>query len=280
MSQHTISNFRIYLDVADLASRFAAPSLESWAHTQLKRVVKSPEGGLSRYYLSSEYQLRALQYAKSSQDEDLVTNVRNMIQLHFVWFSNSSPIEVPKQSPHILCALRERAVQMYKIADLRQTDLTLFGYMFCYVLSLGHEIWMRDPLFTRSDRVIFLSAQVHLTPLPVGTLGLDWLSTLTPDNPRGSETQIECCSQCNFYPAWEATLGSSFLQEIRENTTPLFGISQLVLLPFRRLQFTGLVEQHPSTHCQNSCATRILNYVDKNLQNVYIKMTEYCKDVE
>ncbi|KAF8598051.1 hypothetical protein BDV93DRAFT_561738 [Ceratobasidium sp. AG-I] len=280
VSQHTVPNFRIYLDVADLAGRFAAPSLESWARTQLKRVVKSPEGGISRYYLSSEYQLRALQYAKSSGDGDLVTNVRNLIQLHFAWVSNDSPIKVPTQSPQILGALRERAIQMYKVADLRQIDLPLFGYMFCYVLSLGHEIWMKDPLFTRADRVIFLSAQVQLTPLPVGTLGLDWVCTLTPDNQRGEETQIECCEQCNFYPAWEAALGSVFLQEMRENTTPLFGISQLVLLPFRRLQFSDLVQQVRSTDCQSSCATRIVDFVDKNIQNVHIKMTEYCRDVE
>ncbi|KAG8740973.1 hypothetical protein FRC10_003511 [Ceratobasidium sp. 414] len=279
-SRLTIANFRVYLDVADLADRFAAPRLQAWAHTRLKRVTKSTDPYLSRYHLSSEYQLGAIRYAKRMGDNELLVSVRKMIQLHFIWVSKDSPIQFSAENTLMAEAVREHAVELYKNPSLRLEDAPLFGFMFCYVLSLGPEFGAKTPLLTRNDRVALLSAQVYLTPLPTSTLDLDWLCTLTRENQRGTGTPIECCPKCNFYPAWETIFGGAYYKQLRENAAPLFGISQFALLPFQRLQFSDLVEEMVSADCQQSCGERVVDFVDACVQNSYVRLTQYCRDVE
>ncbi|KAG9090961.1 hypothetical protein FRC06_000809 [Ceratobasidium sp. 370] len=279
-SQLTITSFRVYLDVADLADRFAAPRLQTWAHAQLKRVTKSTDPYLSRYHLSSEYQLGAIRYAKRMGDNELLISVRKMIQLHFIWVSKDSPIQLPAENTLMAEAVRERAVELYKNPSLRLEDTPLFGFIFCYVLSLGPEFGAKTPLLTRNDRVALLSAQLYLTPLPISSLDLDWVDTLSRENQRGTGTPVECCPKCDFYPAWEAIFGGTYFKQLRENATPLFGISRLALLPFQRLQFSDLVEETASADCQQSCGERIVDFVDACVQNSYVRLTQYYRDVE
>ncbi|KAG8702772.1 hypothetical protein FRC08_003253 [Ceratobasidium sp. 394] len=279
-SQLTITSFRAYLDVANLADRFAAPRLQAWAHAQLKRVTKSTDPYLSRYHLSPEYQLEAIRYAKRTGDTGLLTAVRKMIQLHFIWVSKDSPIQLPAVNTLMAEVVRERAVELYKNPSLRFEDAPLFGFLFCYVLSLGPEFGAKTPLLTWNDRVALLSAQLYLTPLPTSSLDLDWLHTISRDNQRGIGTPIECCPKCNFYLAWEAVFSDSYCRQLRENATPLFGISQLALLPYQRLQLSDLVEELTPADCQRSCAERVVDFVDACVQNSYVRLTQYCKDVE
>jgi hypothetical protein len=279
-SQHSMFKFCVYLDVADLADRFVAPRLDSWAHAQLKKLVKSIDELLSRYHLSSEYHLRALRYAKRIGDDELLASVRSLIQLHFIWVSKDSPVKFSAENALVVNTVRKQAAYLYKEPALRHDDMPLFGFMFCFVLSLGHEFWAKIPSLTRDDRVILLSAQVYLTPPPVLPLGLDWICTLSSDNRNGMGTPIECCSECNFYPAWETVFGGTYYKQLRENTTPLFGISQLTLLPFQRTQFADLVEALTLADCQNSCAKKTVDFVDRCVQEVYVRLAQYSKDVQ
>ncbi|KAG8711043.1 hypothetical protein FRC09_020805 [Ceratobasidium sp. 395] len=279
-SRLTITGFRVYLDVADLADRFNAPKLQTWAHGQLKKTARLTDARLSRYPLNSDYQLRAIRYARRMGDDELLTDVRKTIQLHFFWVSKDSPIRLPAENTLMADTIRKRAVELYKDLSLRVDDPPLFGFVFCYVLSLGAEFGSKVPLLTRNDRVALLSAQVYLTPLPVSSLDLDWFCTLTLENRRGIGTPIESCSKCDFYPAWEAVFGGDCYKQLRENATPLFGISQLARLPYQRLQFSDLVEEMASSDCQQRCGGRILDFVEGCIQNVYVRLIQYCRDVE
>ncbi|KAH7334217.1 hypothetical protein B0J17DRAFT_100460 [Rhizoctonia solani] len=105
-------NFHIYLDVAEISSRFSAPNLRSWAHAELRKIANSSYEELSRFSMHTDYQLRALLYAKRSRDEELATHVRNAIQLHFAWVSTSSPLKLVttagyRPSALWLCILRD-----------------------------------------------------------------------------------------------------------------------------------------------------------------------------
>ncbi|QRW24828.1 hypothetical protein RhiXN_11740 [Rhizoctonia solani] len=136
-----------------------------------------------RHFLFIFYGL-ALLYAKRTQDEELVANVRNAIQLHFAWVSTSSPLKLINSAAG-LDGSRERLIRVFKHPKLKEIDPALFGFAFCAILSLGHDIWMKDPLLSREDRVMLLSGQVHLMPLPLSTLGLGWVETLNCQNPKG-----------------------------------------------------------------------------------------------
>jgi hypothetical protein len=280
LSQDLVLKFYIYLDVAEMAMRFLAPNLQVWAHGQLRRVTKSAYEELSRHALRPDYQMRALLYSKRTRDEELATNVRNAIQLHFTWVSKNSPLKPTTLNAGLRDATRERIIQMFKHPGLQEIDSALFGFAFCSLLDLGHEVWMKNPLLSRDDRVMLLSGQVHLTPLPLSALGLEWMGTLGVHNQSGEGTPIECCLECNFFVAWEAAFGDAYRLRLCANTPPLCGISQLAILPFQRLQLAGLLYEDDPSNCQNSCRERIMDFVDKRIQDTYVRLAEFCRNVE
>ncbi|KAF8683288.1 hypothetical protein RHS04_01966 [Rhizoctonia solani] len=124
---NSVVNFHIYLDVAEIASRFSAHKLSSWAHDQLRKIAKAVYEELSRFLMRTDYQLRALLYAKRTQDEELVANVRNAIQLHFAWVSTSSPLKLINSAAG-LDGSRERLIRVFKHPKLKEIDPALFGF--------------------------------------------------------------------------------------------------------------------------------------------------------
>lgn len=272
--------WHVYLDVAEVASRLMAPNLEAWARGQLRKVAKTAYEELSRYSLRMEYRLRALLYAKKIQDDELVADIRNATQLHFTWISKNSPIVLPNLNASALNAAREKLTWIFKYPNLQQIDPSLFGFAFCSLLGLGHEVWMNAPLLTREDRVMFLYGQVQLAPLPLSSLGLEWLNTLNVENQRGEGTSIECCSECNFYVIWEASFGDSYRQQLCADTPPLCGISQLAILPCQRLVFRGRLNEEDCSKCQDACRHRIIAFVDKCIQDTYTRLAAFCRNVE
>ncbi|KDN39885.1 hypothetical protein RSAG8_08536, partial [Rhizoctonia solani AG-8 WAC10335] len=274
-----VINFHIYLDVAEIANRFSAPNLESWAHAELCKIASSAYEELSRFSMHRDYQLRALLYAKRARDEELATHVRNAIQLHLAWFSTNSPVKLVTTAGG-LDAAREGLVRVFKHPKLQDIDPALFGFAFCGILGLGHEIWMKDPLLSREDRVMLLSGQVRLMPLPVSTLGLGWMDTLNCQNRKGTGTPIECCSECDHILSWEASFGDNYRQQLCATTPPLCGISQLAILPIQRLVFRGALYENNSLNCTNSCCDRILEFVDLRIQDTYVRLAEnFCRNV-
>ncbi|CAE6475647.1 unnamed protein product [Rhizoctonia solani] len=274
-----VINFHIYLDVAEIASRFSAPNLKSWAHAELRKIASSAYEELSRFSMRTDYQLRALLYAKRTQDEELAAQVRNAIQLHFAWISVNSPLKLVTTAG-ALDTSRERLVRVFKQHNLQDIDPALFGFAFCGILGLGHEVWMKDSLLSREDRVMLLSGQVRLMPLPVSTLGLGWMNTLNCQNRKGTGTPIECCSECDHILSWEASFGDNYRQQLCATTPPLCGISQLAILPIQRLVFRGALYENNSLNCTNSCCDRILEFVDLRIQDTYVRLAEnFCRNV-
>ncbi|EUC55547.1 hypothetical protein RSOL_120640 [Rhizoctonia solani AG-3 Rhs1AP] len=274
-----VINFHIYLDVAEIASRFSAPNLKSWAHTELCKIANSAYEELSRFSMRTDYQLRALLYAKRVRDERLAAQVRNAIQLHFAWGSISSPVKLVTTAGG-LDAVRERLVRVFKHPKLQDIDPALFGFAFCGILALGHEVWMKDLLLSREDRVMLLSGQVRLMPLPVSTLGLGWMDTLNCQNRKGTGTPIECCSECDHFLSWEACFGDNYRQQLCATTPPLCGISQLAILPVQRLMFRGALYENNPPSCRNSCCNRMMGFVDMRIQDTYVRLAEnFCRNV-
>ncbi|CUA74784.1 hypothetical protein RSOLAG22IIIB_11473 [Rhizoctonia solani] len=274
-----VINFHIYLDVAEIANRFSAPNLKSWAHAELCKIASSAYEELSRFSMRTDYQLRALLYAKRARDERLASQVRNAIQLHFAWVSINSPVKLVAAAGGLEAA-RERLVRVFKHPKLQDIDPALFGFAFCGILGLGHEVWMKDPLLSREDRVMLLSGQVRLMPLPVSTLGLDWMDTLNCRNRKGAGTPIECCSECEHFLIWESCFGDDYRQQLCATTPPLCGITQLAILPVQRLMFRGALYENNPPSCKNSCYDRMLEFVDTHIQDTYVRLAEnFCRNV-
>ncbi|CAE6464698.1 unnamed protein product [Rhizoctonia solani] len=274
-----VINFHIYLDVAEIANRFSAPNLKSWAHAELCKIASSAYEELSRFSMRTDYQLRALLYAKRARDERLASQVRNAIQLHFAWVSINSPVKLVAAAGGLEAA-RERLVRVFKHPKLQDIDPALFGFAFCGILGLGHEVWMKDPLLSREDRVMLLSGQVRLMPLPVSTLGLDWMDTLNCRNRKGAGTPIECCSECEHFLIWESCFGDDYRQQLCATTPPLCGITQLAILPVQRLMFRGALYENNPPSCKNSCYDRMLEFVDTRIQDTYVRLAEnFCRNV-
>jgi hypothetical protein len=276
-NNHTSSVFLKLIDIADMAHRFIAPELESWALRQLKQFSHSTEK-MSKYHISSEYQLRLLRYANLTLDQDLVRWVRHWIRCHYVWAVEPPPPQ-PLFTVKTIARVRDQAVRMFKEPNLRDNEPSLFGFIFCLLLSLGHEFWSKAALLTRQDRIILLSAQVHLTPLPRSKIPLQWLDAYTQRNDQVAKSRHKPCSRCLIARAWDDAFGGTFRQMLH-SSTPLAGISALVLLPHKRQCFADAIKELPPAVCSNKCQDAIIRFVDHSIEEVFAQVAAFYRDVD
>ncbi|QRV83146.1 hypothetical protein RhiJN_11162 [Ceratobasidium sp. AG-Ba] len=276
-NNHNSSVFLKLIDIADLAHRFVAPELESWALGQLKQFACSTEK-MSKYHISPEYQLKLLRYAKLALDENLTYWVRHWIRSHYVWGMDPSPAK-PAFTIKSIERVREQLVRLFKIPNLRETEPALFGFTFCLLLSLGHTFWSKASLLTRQDRIILLSGQVHLTPLPESRISLQWLDAYAQKGNRVSKSRHKPCARCLITRAWDDAFGGGYRQMVYSNT-PLAGISALVLLPHRRQHFADALKKISPMICSAKCQDTILKFVDRHIDGVFAQVATFWKDVE
>ncbi|KAG9090960.1 hypothetical protein FRC06_000808 [Ceratobasidium sp. 370] len=276
-NNHTASVFLKLIDIADMAHRFVAAELESWALGQLKQFSSSTEK-MSKYHISTEYQLKLLRYSNLALDQDLTCWVRHWIRYHYVWAMDQSPAR-PAFTVKSIERVREQLVRLFKMPGLRDSDPSLFGFTFCLLLSLGHKFWSKAALLTRQDRIILLSAQVHLTPLPESRIPLQWLDAYAQRNDRMSKSRHKPCARCLITRAWDEAFGGTYKQMLYSNT-PLAGVSALALLPHRRQYFADAIKKLSPAICSIKCQEAVLKFVDRHIDDVFAQVATFWKDVE
>ncbi|CAE7104546.1 unnamed protein product [Rhizoctonia solani] len=156
-SVQAITSFLRIIDIVDLAHRFIAPDVETWAVSQLKGNTRLIET-LNAYPISSKSHIRLLDYAKRTGDEELILWARHWARSYYAGAIETSSIASSAFGP--AQKIREQLVREYKLATITQSfDTPIFGYLFCFLLSLGHEFWDKQVDLTREDRITLLGAQ-------------------------------------------------------------------------------------------------------------------------
>jgi hypothetical protein len=246
-------DFNRYLDIASLAHRFCMASVEAWALDQLRRVIRSARHLAYLYWESNEL-LDALFYTKLTSDRELEHNVRNVIECYML------------RSASVL-------VELYQHSSLKQQDPILLGYIFCVVLSAGHQssLWQ---LFTRDARSKLLAAHVYLTPLP-STLPTSWIRN-TSEISAAVKTQARpsCFRECSksFTEALGRIFSSTYCSELKKDS-PLSGVKALCKLATHR---QSLAESFKHTECQ--CVNKLLSVVDLKMDSLFSELAEKYHD--
>ena len=273
---HDYSNFCRYLDIADLSHRFVAPRLEAWALEQLKVLSTSIEK-LSLGWASVTYQIRALNYARLIQDKTLGHRIRTFVKLSYSYLLPNSLVTLRESS---IPLERKTFLAMFKYPNLQKDHPSLFGFVFCVVLSLGHEFWLHQPLLTRDDRIMLLSAHALLTPLPFLKLELDWIEgTLSEANPHGSEPGPRSCAHCNFQATWKQYFSRGYYKELKGKQEPSGGVYSLSKLIAKRVLFADALDKL-GEGCTNNCKICFIEFVDEKIERVFALFAEFYKEVE
>ncbi|KAG9093017.1 hypothetical protein FRC06_011710, partial [Ceratobasidium sp. 370] len=217
--------FKRYLDIARLAHRFCMDSVETWALGQFKRVTQSYTRATAPP-LNPTNLFDALAYSKLTADRELESDIRNLARCYI-----SSLSHVPLPTPNTNQIKVSILTRVYEDAALKQQDPALFGYIFCVVLSAGHEspVWKA---LTRDDRSKLLAAQVYLTPLPC-TLPIGWIQNpseiFAAVDVQSRQICFHNCSQIFIRRFCQLANRPDFI-----NDSPLVGVAALSKLATHR----------------------------------------------
>lgn len=270
---HSLARFYHYLDVAELSHRFAAAGLEVWAQKQLRGISRSLLS-LAPQTQDIDYSLRALDYARIIQDKGFERRVQTFIQQSY-----RNILRTSTEPPTSTNSVRQQGlVTMFKRPELQQKYPSLFGFIFCVILSQGSQFWLSQLLLTREDRIRLLSAHVHLTPFPVSTLDLGWMDTLTETYPRGNAPELQSCAHCNFWPAWRVWIARYF-EQFKEPQIPEGGAGLLSHLATRPVGFAQATTGVGSS-CADNCRERFVEFVYEKTDSVFTRFAAFYKDVE
>ncbi|CAE7085570.1 unnamed protein product [Rhizoctonia solani] len=252
--RHSQSTFIRYLDIATLAGRLRMINLYSWALSQLTRHINSscwtPDGTWDKQVV---IQVAALEKSTSEAPEFVYSSLCSVPLRIFL----RHVLDPSIRDPSDLC------IPLFKVYKDRyynaetQYDLGIFGWMFIYVLSLGHHAPYWLEMLTRDDLLILYMAQAELTNLAVRSdVCTGWLTNpLDPEYNILSRSCDDCLSHCKAI--WELTYGQ--VGDLN-SSEPLKDLRHLMKLPGYRIAFKNAV--HGSWPCLNNCGIHVLNQID------------------
>ncbi|KAG9123961.1 hypothetical protein FRC07_013352 [Ceratobasidium sp. 392] len=265
--------FFVFSDVARLANRFCMADIEKWAEGQLGSLVKSSATHVATQAKNQIKDaiplvfIQALWCAVDTQDISLGHNIRNLIQ----YFCTLSP----NLSPDIL-------FELFHYPELREKDLSLFGFFFLALLNLGHKVWEREP-FNREDRIVLFSAQAYLNPLPQ-SLGKGFMVPLLtkPQYEAGRLQHLKgkvCPDSCHrqLTTAWKNVFNSNYYSSVESNET-MRATTQLGQLPCLRLEFAKAVRAH--VPCGKDCSSKALEWLDTDIFQLFTRLSGYYRTVD
>ncbi|CAE6504221.1 unnamed protein product [Rhizoctonia solani] len=272
--RHSHATFIKYLDIATLAGHLQMINLSSWALSQLTRHINSscwtPDGTWDKRVV---IQVVELERSTSEAPEFTYSSLCSVPLRIFLRHVLDPSVRDPS----------DLSIPLYKIYKDHHYDteapesLGIFGWMFVYVLSLGHHSsYWRDTL-TRDDRSVLYMAQAELANLAARSdVSIGWLT-----NPLNPEFNIlsQCCKDCLSHckAVWGLTYGQ--VGELN-STEPLKDVRHLVKLPGYRIAFKNAV--HGAWPCHNNCGIHVLNQIDwwcdtlgDDFQALYQQFVEY-----
>ncbi|KAH7334246.1 hypothetical protein B0J17DRAFT_720661 [Rhizoctonia solani] len=243
----------------DLAKGFNAYRRDSSSLRQDDLQIFSNKEGISpapAYYIFRF--VEAIWYAKETSNEPL---------LHGTLGTTQYCLSNVKNVKFIISFLR--------IQDLREVAPSLFGFLFLLLLRLGNSAWTGEEL-TQEDRMAAFSAQSFLTPLPQSIK----VSIPTPIFKRPCANDFieilsapedeKCRGEISGY--WGKVFLASYCKGINSEQFSV-SIDALIALPLRRIDLG--VQLRPMK-CQ-SCRLKLLEQLDRDIQEVYTRLATYYK---
>lgn len=257
--RHTQELFVRYLDIGTVADILNMYKLNNWARSQLELLLGSGSW-----------------FSKYTWDEELLLQLDAAVWEEWFYYDVQAFLRLiltppdPIASHHKTATRLETCISLYKNPKLLAERGTLFGWVFLYILSLGHRspAWL-DKL-TRDDRLVLYAAQAELTNLSSRPdLPLDWL-TLHEDLISNLD-----CEDC--LPRLEVTWNSIFGRVGRLNSVvPLEDIRRIMFLPACRQEFAQAVHS-PSWPCQRGCSNQVLAMYDMGLSGLCYQFSDIHK---
>ncbi|KAL5639308.1 hypothetical protein ACGC1H_006723 [Rhizoctonia solani] len=269
--RHTKETFLKYLDIGYLASRLRIHSLANWAREQLLLIFDSTSRVAENIWgANTLVQLATLAIpdtvnASASQEFHSKAHI-------FLRYS-LAPWTVPSIN---ICSeyLVDRYILLYKDAEVLATSKELFGWVFLFVVSLGHKSPTWSEQLGRGGRLILYAAEVEMTSLcDYRHLDVAWL--VPRDHTRWHLDM--CCEDCWKY--CEATWDSSFDRVgLLDSSVPLEDIRKLLFLPRFRQTFAKAARstQWP---CKARCGETVLASIDKKITRLCLEMSERYLDL-
>jgi hypothetical protein len=243
---HNQASFVRYLDIGILADRLNMNSLKSWAQSQLRHFLELTEQAwVSKSTWDKQLLLEIAAFGKSSP-EDIDNGIQTLLRAILTPSSVLTP-------PYL-----ETCVSLYKDSTFSKTSDALSGWIFVFILSLGHRssVWLND--LTRDDRLVLLTAQAELTNLSQRSdLRINWLT-----EKRGELGPFNlCCGNCSHFwnPMWVSNYGK--VGKLN-SATPLEDIRQIMRLGDYRQTFAWAISSG-TWPCQEECGKKVLRSVDE-----------------
>ncbi|KDN37725.1 hypothetical protein RSAG8_09993, partial [Rhizoctonia solani AG-8 WAC10335] len=252
--RHSQATFIRYLDIATLAGRLQMINLFSWALSQLTRHINSscwtPDGTWDKSVI---IQVAGLEKSTSEAPEFVYSSFCSVPLRIFLRHVLAPSVRDPSD----LCIpLYMIYKDLYYDAETLH-DLGIFGWMFVYVLSLGHHSPYWREMLTRDDRSVLYMAQAELTNLAARSdVYTGWLTNpLDPEYNILGRSCDDCSSHCKA--VWGLTYGQ--VGDLN-SSEPLKDLRHLVKLPRYRIAFKNAV--HGIWPCLNNCGIYVLNQID------------------
>ncbi|KAG8707075.1 hypothetical protein FRC11_007716, partial [Ceratobasidium sp. 423] len=263
--RHTKEAFLKYLDIGYLASRLRIQSLAGWAQEQLSLIFDST----SRVAESIWGADTLLQLATLAMSASKEFHYKAHIFLRY----SLSPWTVPSINIYS-DFLVDRYVSLYKDPAVFATSKELFGWVFLFIISLGHDspTWLEQ--LDRGDRLVLYATEVEMTSLrDYRYLDVAWL--VPRDHTRWYLDM--CCDTC--WKHCEAIWDSSFDRVgLLNSSVPLEDIRMLLLLPRFRQTFTKAARssQWP---CKAQCGEKVLASIDAKITRLCVQMSRIYEDL-
>jgi hypothetical protein len=212
--------------------------------------------------------LSTIHYGGLVSDTRLARSIR-IVTRYFC----SIPAELPMPS----------IISLFHDSILRHQDPCLFGFLLIALLSHGKDLWAQEGI-TRINRIVFVSADSCLTPLP-RSLGEDLempllskpqltkQATLEALETQGSS---ESCRQ-RLTSAWLRVFDRRYYASVTSNKSPRPMLA-LATIPRLRLEFVDLVRSIPG--CGSHCGIKTTNRLDQDMMRLFTKVADYYRDTD
>ncbi|KAG8727774.1 hypothetical protein FRC11_012474 [Ceratobasidium sp. 423] len=287
-----VGDFECYLDAAILSRKFGMEAVQQWAKKKLGELAHSsgkslvdefedfcgktasgdnsrlgddgprPDSEVDGVLPATNFHayrcVEAVQYARAVSDNALFHDVLSSLECYCV---------CPDFDVGAL-------LSFLRIPNLRQTDPSLFGFLFLLLLCRGNQVWM-EKIFTQEDRMALFSAQSFLTPLPKSLKESIVVPLFTrPVRANDLAAILSDDTECHreiFYH-WERIFSVGYYEDVNNREFSVL-VSALITLPSRRLDFAVRLRR---VKCQQ-CRRKILEQLDQDMQEVFARLAEYYK---
>lgn len=240
-------------------------SLKAWAQSQIELFLKET------LWASKNTWSQALLLQTAAFGTPASTRFNYAMQMLLL-----SVLDHPTTSDeHAQSPYHDICISLYQNPGLTASNAALSGWVFLYVLSLGHRspTWINQ--LSRNDRLVLYAAYAELTNLRHNpALQTIWL-TSPKDESFGGLSSTRSCIKCIRYlqDSWDSSLG----QVGRLNSAvPLEDIRQIMRLPSYREIFAKAVRSQ-SWPSDCGCGENVLSYINTQINYLFQDFSQVQK---